>query len=97
MTANVTLDTSPVADPLWSLAIERPLAWGGWEFVLTGPSEKRLEWWPGDTHLSWMQRPFLAAPVRVDSAKAARSAAKALIERLNAQTADVARLLGETS
>lgn len=69
---------------LWALAASRPLAFGGWEFILTcGDVQKRMEWWPGDAHLSHQQRPFLLAPVRADKGTAARAAAAALVERLN--------------
>jgi hypothetical protein len=68
----------------WTLAASRPLAFGGWEFVITGPDcEKRLEWWPTDRHLSHQGRPFLSAPVLSDKGKAARAAAESLVAFLN--------------
>lgn len=72
---------------VWTLAASRPLAFGGWEFILTGPCEKRMEWWPGDPHLSHQRRPFLAAPVLADRGKAARAAAEALVGLLNEEQA----------
>ena len=72
----------------WELAATRPLALGGWEFVLTGPAEKRMEWWPGDPHLTWSGRPFLGARVAADTGKAARVAAAGLVQRLNEEATD---------
>lgn len=69
----------------WALTGAQPLAFGGWQFTITGPSAKTLEWWPGDAHLSHQQRPFLAAPVRGGTSKAARAAATALVASLNEQ------------
>lgn len=69
----------------WALTSAQPLAFGGWQFTITGPSVKRLEWWPGDAHLMYEQRPFRAAPVRGGTSKAARAAATALVAFLNEQ------------
>lgn len=79
--------SSATAETRWALAVPRPLAFGGWEFVLTGPAEKRLEWWPGDTHLMWMSRPFLSAPVYPATPKNAKAAAAALVDLLNEEQA----------
>jgi hypothetical protein len=76
-----------VSEAGWALLNARPLAFGGWEFILGGPCEKRMEWWPGDTHLSHQQRPFLTAPVLRDTGKAARAAAEALVALLNEEQA----------
>jgi hypothetical protein len=67
----------------WTLAAARPLAWGGREFVLTGPAEKRLEWFPNDAYLLHQGRPFLGARVVTDSPKGAKAAAVALVAALN--------------
>lgn len=67
----------------WALTSAQPLAFGGWQFTITGPSAKTLEWWPGDAHLSHEGRPFRAAPVEPKTGKAARTAAAALVVLLN--------------
>lgn len=71
----------------WTVTTESPLAWGGWAFRLTnGDTVKDLEWWPGDRHLRWMQRPMLAAPVKA-TGKDARRAAHELCALLNEDAA----------
>lgn len=71
----------------WTLTSAQPLAFGGWQFTITGPSAKTLEWWPGDAHLTHEGRPFRAAPVKPQTGKAARAAAAALVAVLNEEMA----------
>ena len=71
----------------WALTSVKPLAFGGWAFTVSGESVKTLEWWPGDSSLSWAGRPFLGARVQPPTAKAAKAAAERLVALLNEEAA----------
>ena len=72
----------------WTLTSVKPLAFGGWAFVIEGPdSSKTLEWWPADTALTWAGRPFLGARVDKPTPRAAKVAAERLVALLNEEQA----------
>ena len=69
---------------MWLLKSRKPLAFGGWQYVVQGPDgtfDKVLTWFPGDNYLMWDCRPFRGGGFIPDGATA-RAADKALLQAL---------------